>query len=83
MTVVGLLLMTSFFSSYFHCVFSDFFMQFLLLHTSCLFSMHSNGDVVGIEKPNGISSPNFLQMIFQDCFYIPQSFALKIQDLHK
>ena len=32
----------------------NFFMQYASLHTSCLFSMLLNDDIVGIKKPDGI-----------------------------
>ena len=36
----------------------NFFMQSLPLYMSCLFSMFLSDDIVDIEKPDGISSPN-------------------------
>ena len=38
----------------------NFFMQSLALHTSCLFSMFLNDNIVDTEKPAGIRSPTFL-----------------------
>ena len=37
----------------------NFFMQSLPLHTSRLFSMLLNDDIVDIEQPDGICSPTF------------------------
>ena len=37
-------------------------MQSLPLHTSCLFSMPLNDDIVDIEKPDGICSQNFIEL---------------------
>ena len=61
----------------------NFFMQFLPLYTSCLFSVSLNGDIEFTEKADGICSPTFVVDDFQDYFYIHQSFLSKFQDLHK
>ena len=53
----------------------------LPLYTSCLFSIPLNEDI-DFEKSDRISFA-FLQMKFQDYFYIQQSCLLYIQDLHK
>ena len=57
------------------------FVQSLPLYTSCLFSIPLNEDT-DFEKFDRISFA-FLQMKFQDYFYIQQSCLLYIQDLHK
>ena len=57
------------------------FVKSLPLHTSCLFSIPLNEDT-DFEKSDRISFA-FLQMKFQDYFYIQQSCLLYIQDLHK
>ena len=62
------------------CSFKDsqnFFMQSLPLHTSRLFSMSLNDDIVDIEKPDGIGSLTSFFLIFQDYFYIPSIFSNK------
>ena len=46
----------------------NFFIQSLLLHTSCLFSMIQNKDIVNIENLMGYVRLLLLQMIFQDYF---------------
>ena len=38
----------------------NFFMQSLSLHTSCLFSMLLNDDILDTEKPDGICSFTFV-----------------------
>ena len=38
----------------------NFFMQYLPLYTSCLFSMFLNDNIVDIEKPEGTGSPTFV-----------------------
>ena len=57
-------------------------MQSFPLYTSYLFSMFLNGDIVGIEKLDGVFSFTFV-VNFQDYFYIHESFPLNIQDQHK
>ena len=52
-------------------------MQSLPQHTSCLFSMPLNEDIVNIEKPTFVADD------FSRLFYIHRSFRLKIQYLHK
>ena len=60
----------------------SFFMQSLLLFTSCFFSILLNDDIVEIEKPDGISLPAFAVDEFSGLFS-HQSIFLNIQDLHK
>ena len=63
------LLITSFFflfkSNYLHLEFS------LPLYTSCLFSMLLNDDILDIEKPDRICSPNFVVDEFSGLFLLP------------
>ena len=61
----------------------NFFIQSLPLHTSCLFSMLLNDDIVDIKKLMEYVHLLLLGMNFKDYFYINQSFLLSIQDLHK
>ena len=35
-------------------------MQYLFLHTSCLFSVLVNNNIVDIEKPDGLCLPTFV-----------------------
>ena len=48
----------------------NFFMRYLPLSTSCLFSMLLNEDIVDIEKPDGICSLTFVVDEFQYYFCI-------------
>ena len=54
-----------------------FFMQSSLLHTSCLFSMLFNDDIVDIEKPEGICSPTFVRDEFSGKVLHPSIFSIK------
>ena len=55
----------------------NFFMQSLLLYTSCLFSMLLNDDIVDIEKPDGICSLTFVVDEFSALFLHPSIFFIK------
>ena len=46
-------------------------MQSLPLYKSCLFSMLRNQDIVGIVKPDGISSLTFVVDAFSGLFLHP------------
>ena len=59
----------------------NFFIQSLLLCTSCLFYMIQNKDIVNIENLMEYVRLLLLQIIFQDYFWIHQSFLLYIQDI--
>ena len=61
----------------------NFFMQSLALHTSCLFYMFLNEEIVDIEKPDVVFSLNFVVDEFSGLFLYPSIFLLNIQDLHK
>ena len=58
----------------------NFFMQSLPLHTSCLFSMLLNNDIVDTEKADGIFPPVSVKDGFSGLFY---THILNIQDLRK
>ena len=45
--------------------------------------MFLNVDIEGIENPDGVCSPTFVEDEFSGLFFIHQSFLLNIQDLHK
>ena len=60
----------------------NFFVQSLLLYTSCLFSMLLNNDIVEFEKPDGIYLLTFVADEFLGIFYIHLPSLLYIQDLH-
>ena len=55
----------------------NFFIQFLPLHTSCLFSMLLNDDIVDIEKPDGICSLTVVVDEFSGLFLHPSIFSVK------
>ena len=61
----------------------NFSMQSLPLHTSCLFYMFLNEEIVDIEKPDVVFSLNFVVDEFSGLFLYPSIFLLNIQDLHK
>ena len=46
----------------------NFFIQSLPLYTSCLFSMLLSEDIIGIEKPDGISLLTFVVNEFSGLF---------------
>ena len=54
----------------------NFFIQFLPLYTSCLFSMLLNEDIVDIEKPDGICSLTFVGHEFSGLFLHPSIFSV-------
>ena len=54
-----------------------FFMRYLPLYTSCLFSVSSNNDILDIEKPDGICSPTFVVGDFLGLFLHPSIFSNK------
>ena len=60
----------------------NFFIESLLLYTSCLYSMLLNEDVVDIEKPNGTCSLTLVKDEFS-VFLIHESSLLWTEDLHK
>ena len=62
---------------------SHFFINFLSLYTSCLYSLSLDNNIVGFEKFDEICSITFF--VLNDIsilYYIYKSFLLKIQD-HK
>ena len=62
------------------CFFKDsqnFFMQFLPLHTSCLFSMSLNDNIADIEKPDGIYLPTFIVDDFLALFLYPSIVSIR------
>ena len=61
----------------------SFFMQSLPLYTSYLFYMVLNGDIVDIEKPDGICLHTFVVNAFSGLFVQSSIFPLNIPDLHK
>ena len=52
-------------------------MQSLPLHTSCLFSMILNDDIVDIAKPDRICSPTFVVDEFSGLYLHPSIFYVK------
>ena len=54
----------------------NFFMQSLLLYTSCLFSILLSEDIVDIEKPDGICSLTFVVDEFSRLFLHPSIFSI-------
>ena len=52
-------------------------MQSLPLHTSCLFYMLLNEDIVDIEKPGGIRSLTFVVEEFSGLFLHPSIFFVR------
>ena len=60
----------------------NFLMQSLALYTSHLFSTLLNEDFVDIRILMEYVHLLFLQMNFQDYFYIHGSFLLYVKDLH-
>ena len=52
-------------------------MQSLPLHTSCLFSMILNDDIVDIVKPDRICSPTFVVDEFSGLYLHPSIFYVK------
>ena len=61
----------------------NFFIESLLLYTSCLYSMLLNEDVVDIEKPNGTCSLTLVKDEISGLFLIHESSLLWTEDLHK
>ena len=55
----------------------NLFMQFLPLHTSYLFSMLLNDDIVDTEKPDVICSPTFVVDEFSGLILHPSIFPIK------
>ena len=51
-------------------------MQSLPLHTSYLFSMLPNDDIVDIEKPDGISLLTFVVDVFSVLLLYPSIFSI-------
>ena len=51
-------------------------MQSLPLHTSCLFSMALNDNILDIEKPDGICSLTFVVDEFSGLFLHPSIFSI-------
>ena len=75
MVLAALLLITSLFKLiiFIVCSLKDsqiFFIQYLPLYTSCLFSMFLNHDLADIKKHNGICSPTFVVNEFSELFFI-------------
>ena len=56
----------------------NFFMQFLPLYTSCLFSVSLNGDIEFTEKADGICSPTFVVDDFSGLLLHPSIFSIKV-----
>ena len=52
-------------------------MQSLPLYTSCLFPIFLNGDIVDIEKPDGICSTTLLVDEFSGLFVHPSVISIK------
>ena len=83
MIPAALLLITLFFSFlkliiFIVCSLKDsqnFFMQSLPQHTSCLFSILLNEDIVDIEKPYGICLLKFVVGEFSGLFLYPSIFS--------
>ena len=55
----------------------SFFMQFLPLYTSCLFSMVLNVNISDIKKPNGTSLLTFVVDKVSELFLYPSVFSIK------
>ena len=55
----------------------DLFIQSLRLHTSCLFSLLLNDDIVDTENSDGICSPTFVADEFSGLFLHPSIFSIK------
>ena len=85
MTSVALLLITLFFIFFKLIIFivcslkdlQNFFIQSLILYTSCLFSILLNDDIVDIEKPDEIYSPTFVVDEFLGLFLHLSIFYIK------
>ena len=55
----------------------NLFMNFLPLHTSCLFPTFLNEDIVDIGKPDGVCSLTFVVDYFSGLFLHPSIFFIK------
>ena len=55
----------------------SFFMQFLPLYTSCLFSMVLNVNISDIKKPGGTCLPTFVVDKVSELFLYPSVFSIK------
>ena len=58
------------------CSLKNFFIQFLPLYTSCLFSMLLNEDIIDIEKSNGICLLTFVVDQFSGLFLYSSIFSI-------